>query len=276
MTITLLNTPETYSALQPFNTIEELNANTREIRARFADQLTPSTYAVLDVLHRYASKYYGVSYRSKAKIAVELGISRKTVTRACNTLESLGIIEQYALRRHNGDRRRASNAIVFIAMEEPTNLADVPTACPGIDAPTNAIKRPSTTYVTDAPIKKNDRNVVKEAKPSEVVDTKALLKDSLPAGWYEEAVAYATDYNDLYRITGELFKAKVNTNIRIETHVEEFGAVLRGAWAKLKNGRINPSKWYAYLFAAFKRKAHAIERAESVNPILNDIAAMIG
>lgn len=272
--ITLLNTPETYSSLQPFATIEELNANTTEIRARFADQLTPSTYAVLDVLHRYASKYYGVSYRSKSNIALELGISRSTVIRACNTLESLGVIEQYALKRHNGDRRQSSNAIVFIALE----IADATPECNTIDAPANAIKRPSTTYVTDAPIKKNDRNAVKESEKAKakdgVVDTKALLKDSLPAGWYEEAVAYATDYNDLYRITGELFKAKVNTNIRIETHVEEFGAVLRSAWAKLKNGRINPEKWYAYLFAAFKRKSQALERAETVNPILNDFAAL--
>lgn len=265
MTITLLNTPETYSALQPFNTIEELNANTREIRARFADQLTPSTYAVLDVLHRYASKYYGVSYRSKANIALELGISRRTVVRACNMLETLGIIEQHSLKRHNGDKRQSSNAIVFIALVIP--------GCHAIDAPTNSPKDLSTTYVTDAPVDKNDNSVVKEI---EKTDDRELLKDSLPNGWYEEAVAYTTDYNDLYRITGELFKAKVNTSIRVETYVAEFGVVLRGAWAKLKNGRINPSKWYAYLFTAFKRKAHAIERAESVNPILNDIAAMIG
>lgn len=265
MSITLLNTSETYSALQPFQSIEELNANTSEIRTQFADQLTPSTYAVLDVLHRYASKYYGVSYRSKSKIALELGISRRTVVRACNTLESLGVIEQHALKRHNGDKRQSSNAIVFVDAVTPE--------CHTVDAPNNAPKDLSTTYVTDAPADKNDNSAVKEIEKK---DDRELLKDSLPSGWYEEAVAYTTDYTDLYRITGELFKAKVNTSIRVETYVAEFGDVLQGAWAKLKNGRINPSKWYAYLFTAFRRKAHAIERAETVNPILGDIAAMMG
>jgi len=276
-TIALLNTEETYRSLQPFASIEELNANTTAIRELYADQMTPATYAVLDVLHRYASKYYGVSYRSKSKIAIELGISRKTVTRACATLESMGVIEQYELKRHNGDRRRSSDAIVFIPVVE----VDVPTECPDKDAPANAINKSSTTYVTGAGVKIATENVVKEietpeskTEASEANGNKSLLKESLPDGWYEEAVAYATDYNDLYRITGELFKAKVDTSIRIETHVVAFGEVLRSAFGRLKNGRINPTKWYAYLFAAFKRKAVALERSESVNPILNGIAAM--
>ena len=112
--------------------------------------------------------------------------------------------------------------------------------------------------------------MVKENK----TDKKELLKELLPDGWYEQAFAYTSDYNDLYRITGELFKAKVNTSIRIETHVEEFGAVLRSAYGRLKNGRINPTKWYAYLFSAFRRKAHALERSEKINPMLSEIAAM--
>ena len=278
-TNTLLNTEETYRSLQPFATIEELNANTTEIRAQFADQMTPSTYAVLDVLHRYASKYYGVSYRSKSKIALELGITRRTVIRACNVLEALGVIEQYELKRHNGDRRRSSNAIVFIPMNKP----EVTTECHDKDAPAYAPK-PSTsnTYDTCACVVKDDSNVVKEERKEVPADTsrdttgvtKELLKDSLPDGWYDQAFAYATDYNDLYRITGELFKAKVNTEIRIETHVEAFGAVLRSSYAKLKNGRINPDKWYAYLFSAFRRLSHKLERAESVNSKLHGIAAM--
>ena len=79
----LLNTDETYRDLQPFFSIGELNANTAEIRLQFGAQFTQSTRNVLDVIHRYASKYYGVSYRSKSKIAAELGVTRRTVIRAC-------------------------------------------------------------------------------------------------------------------------------------------------------------------------------------------------
>jgi len=112
----LLNTVETYRTLQPFQTIEQLNANTAEIRTQFGKELTRSTYRVLDVLARYSCKYYGVSYRSKSKIAAELGISRRTVITACNKLESLGVIVQHELKRHNGDKRQSSNAIVFVAI----------------------------------------------------------------------------------------------------------------------------------------------------------------
>lgn len=117
---TLLNTPQTYQSLQPFFTINELNTNTKLIRERYAKDLTRSTYRVLDVLHRYSSKYYGVSYRSKSKIAAELGITRRTVINACNRLESLGIIKQHELKRHNGDKRQSSNAITFIPIESIT------------------------------------------------------------------------------------------------------------------------------------------------------------
>jgi len=267
---TLFNTIDTYTSLQPFSSVDELNANTINIREQYSDQLTPSTKEVLDVLHRYSCKYPGVCYLSKNKIANMIGVTRRTVVRACNLLESLGIIKQHELNRHNGDKRQSSNAIVFETVESAADKQDVTPECHTKEALSNTHLNSSTTYVTDAPVKKESRNVVKENK----TDNKELLKESLPDGWYEQAFAYTSDYNDLYRITGELFKAKHKTSIRIETHVEAFGAVLRGAYVRLKNGRINPTKWYAYLFHAFRRKAHALERAETVNPMLSEIAAM--
>ena len=232
---TLLNTESTYTSLQPFSSVEDLNANTINLREQYSNQLTPSTKEVLDVLHRYSCKYPGVCFLSKNKIAEMVGVTRRTVIRSCNQLESLGIINQHELKRHNGDKRQSSNAIVFIAVEKE----DVTPECHTVEALSNTHLNSSTTYVTDAPVKTATKEVVKENK----TDNKELLKDSLPDGWYEQSFAYTSDYNDMYRITGELFKAKVNTSIRIETHVEEFGAVLRSAYNRLKNGRINPTKW---------------------------------
>lgn len=273
----LLNTEETYINLQPFATIEQLNENTKEIRSQFADQMTPSTYAVLDVLHRYASKYYGVSYRSKAKIAIELGVSRRTVIRACNTLEAMGVIEQYELMRHNGDCRQSSNAIVFVKVYAPIAevvvQAEVTPECHGKDAPTNALKSKSiNTYVTQAEVIHSHKSAVTEVPRPE---DKSHLHASLPDGWYEQAVAYATDYNDLYRITGELYKAKKNVDILIESYAEEFGEVLRTAWVRLKHGRINPSSWYAYLYTAFKKTAVALSCKERHAPMQRKIEEMM-
>ena len=147
--MTLKNTIETYQSLQPFFSIDELNANTKLIRERHGKDLTRSTYRVLDILHRYSCKYYGVSYRSKSKIAAELGISRKTVTRACQQLESLGTIQQYSLKRHNGDRRRSSNAIVFIRLE-PSKTENVPTKCPDKETPLDSKQLNPSFYDTYA------------------------------------------------------------------------------------------------------------------------------
>ncbi|MET3658456.1 DNA-binding Lrp family transcriptional regulator [Sporosarcina psychrophila] len=218
-----------------------------------------------------------MSYRSKSKIAAELGVTRRTVIRACNALESLGVIKQYELKRHNGDKRRSSNAIVFVPIK-PAVQPNVTTECHDKETPNNA-KESSNTYVTDVPIKIAIEDVVKEdvnpkASPAINPNDKANLEASLPDGWFKQSRAYASDANDLYRITGELFKAKHATDLRVEDHVEEFGEVLRRSWVSLKGGRINRTKWYAYLFAAFKRTAHEIERRERFAPMQRDIEAL--
>ncbi|MDW0112189.1 helix-turn-helix domain-containing protein [Sporosarcina saromensis] len=114
MTTYLLNTESTYKTLQPFKSIEDHNANIAAIREQFNDQLTKSEKEVLDVLSRYSAKYFGLSYLSKSKIAEMIGISRRTVIRACLKFEQLGFIKQYKLKRAKGDKRQSTNAIVFV------------------------------------------------------------------------------------------------------------------------------------------------------------------
>lgn len=254
-----LNTEETYRNLQPFESIDELNENTKAIRELYANKMTPSTYKVLDVLHRYACKYTGVSYRSKAKIAEELGIDRKTVTRACATLEALGVIKQYETKRARGDRRRSTNAIVFVDVRSlvPT---DVPADCPDEDAPANTPPKDIKRY-TDV-TEKGDNHM--NDSSSNLDDKKNIDSDRLPPGWFSEASAYANDAKDLYAITGTLYKAKKGTEIRIEDHIAEFAHVLRNAWYKFKTGKVDESKKYAYLFVAFRSTALRIENAEAI------------
>src|SRR5690554_4689653 len=160
----LLNTESTYKMLQPFEKIEQVNANTRAIREQFADKLSPATRQVLDVLHRYASKYYGVCFLSKSKIADKLGVSKRTVIRACQRLEELGVIAQYPLYRHNGDRRQSSNAIVFVAQIEAKEAfveqseSNVTPECHPKDAPLNAhLENINNTLDTEKADRKSTR-----------------------------------------------------------------------------------------------------------------------
>ncbi|MEW4237222.1 helix-turn-helix domain-containing protein, partial [Bacillus thuringiensis] len=90
----------------------ELNKTVRAYKEKFVDQLNKTQLAVLNKLHNYSSKFFGVSFRTKKHIAEDLNISRRTVIRACLQLESLGIIKQLEMKRKS-DMRQTSNAIVI-------------------------------------------------------------------------------------------------------------------------------------------------------------------
>ncbi|UYX52903.1 helix-turn-helix domain-containing protein [Bacillus thuringiensis] len=110
--ITILASIETYENLASFQTLKELNDTVRAYKEQFVDQLNKNQLAVLNHLHSHSSKYFGVSFKSKKKIAEALHISRRTVIRACLHLESLGIIKQLEMKRKS-DMRQTSNIIVI-------------------------------------------------------------------------------------------------------------------------------------------------------------------
>lgn len=267
---TLLNAAGTYRMLQPFASVEELNANTTAIRELYADEMTPATYDVLDVLHRYACKFPGVCFLSKTKIASLLGIVRRTVQRACDKLESLGVIKQHTTRRAGGDTRQSSNAIVFLSVEtadiaEPVT-PDVTPECRTVNTPQNAPEKTKTLYTDDTDAREESEisgqgkdEVKDESKAPFDPTDKSQLAPSLPDGWYEVASPYAEDFNDLYAITGALFKGKHGTTLLVEDYIAEFGEVLRKAWIGVKNGKVKASAWHAYLYAGFKRTAAGIQ-----------------
>nr|WP_312754389.1 helix-turn-helix domain-containing protein [Bacillus mobilis] len=117
--ITIIAGNETYENLASFKTVDELNKTVRAYKEKFVDQLNKTQLAVLNKLHNYSSKFFGVSFRAKKNIAEDLNISRRTVIRVCLHLESLGIIKQLEMKR-NSDMRQTSNAIVIqpIIVEE--------------------------------------------------------------------------------------------------------------------------------------------------------------
>lgn len=110
--ITIIASEKTYNNLISFNTIDELNETVRYYKEHFKTNLSKSAIRVLDQLQRYSCKYLGVSFRSKGNIAKTLNISRRTVIRACQLLERLGIIKQYEMKRKS-DMQQTSSAIVI-------------------------------------------------------------------------------------------------------------------------------------------------------------------
>lgn len=256
---TLLNTETTYMSLQPFSSVDELNANTVAIREQFADQLTPSTRAVLDVLHRYSCKFPGVCYLSKNKIAEMVGVTRRTVVRACNALESLGIIKQYELKRHNGDKRQSSNAIVFVAVEK----VDVTPECHTIDAPANTQKSINNTLDTGIAESVDKKEVAKNVEEVKA-DIKRGLRDKMPAYLYDIMAPYF-DLDDLYRAYGTLLrgKASIDKSIMFESHKGLFTDAVLSVINAYKRGVVR--NLFAVLFTAAKDTTAQIYRQQNYN-----------
>ncbi|MES1053299.1 helix-turn-helix domain-containing protein [Bacillus thuringiensis] len=130
--ITILAGEETYQNLASFQTLKELNDTARAYKEKFADRLNKNQLAVFNHLHNHSAKYFGVSFKSKKKIAEALHISRRTVIRACLYLESLGMIKQLEMKRKS-DMRQTSNVIVIqpivveeqIVIQAPTKNAEI-------------------------------------------------------------------------------------------------------------------------------------------------------
>lgn len=122
--ITIIASEETFKNLSTFKEIEELNHTVRTQLERHTDDLTKSAINVLKLLQRYSCKYLGVSFMRKNTIASLLGISRRTVIRACNLLEELKIIKQYEMRRDT-DNLQTSNAIVIQPIEDEVFVTEM-------------------------------------------------------------------------------------------------------------------------------------------------------
>jgi Fe2+ or Zn2+ uptake regulation protein len=123
--ISIIASEETFNNLKPFNDIGELNESVRKHKEQ--NKLTKSAMAVLNLLHRYSAKHTGVSFLAKKAIAAILNCSKRTVIRACQLLESLGIIRQLPMKRKS-DMLQTSNAIImqpFCDVEKATVTQEV-------------------------------------------------------------------------------------------------------------------------------------------------------
>lgn len=260
---TLLNTVDTYQSLQPFKSVEELNANTIAIREQYADQLTPATKEVLDVLHRYACKYPGVSFLSKSKIAEMVGVTRRTVIRACKQLEDLDIISQHELMRHNGDKRQSSNAIVFLSVKKADICNNVTPECHAKEALTNTHLNSSNTNDTKNTVFVDKKDAVKDLQ-TVTTDIKRGLRDKMPVYIYDLLSPYL-NLDDLYDAYGTLLRGKalIDKSITFEGHEGLFTDAVLSVINAYKRGKIR--NLFAVLYTAAKDTTAQIYRQENYN-----------
>jgi len=241
----LLNTELTYKTLQPFETIEQLNANVKAIRDQFAHELSTAAKKVLDVLNRYASKYYGVCYLSKNKIADMLGITRRTVIRVCNRLEELGVIAQYEMDR-TGNRGQTVNAIVFVTQIVAREAFVEETESPSDNVQENGNV---TGDVTPLETPNNAKKIIKDYTND--TEKASLIKKGLVTKLpktLQRALAPFFDTDTLYELTGIVFKAKasVDREIRIEEYEQEYSEAILAAIHTFKRGKVANFAGYLY------------------------------
>ncbi|REJ23717.1 MAG: helix-turn-helix domain-containing protein [Bacillaceae bacterium] len=104
---------------QSFKSVEEMNKHVRAFLYHNKSKLSESTVNVLKTLYTHSVKVIGVSFAKYDYIAEKANISRRTVIRAMNKLEEMGIIKRIPTSRPNG--KRGVNIIVIQKIDLTSN-----------------------------------------------------------------------------------------------------------------------------------------------------------
>lgn len=268
----------TYKALQSFDSVEQMDAAIKQHKDKH--RLYKSDLAVLDVISRYSCKYPGVSYLSKSKIAEQIGMVRRTVIRACERLEALGIIKQYETRRSTGDRRQSSNIIVIQPAEKSEGKPEETEAQKAKDTPESHggkshLKTPhkanqkrinTNTHIRDGKDEKGEEASGSRANQAEKADKQAkeqagkrALKTGIPAVIFN-ALEPFFDAKGLYKVYGILLRAKASIDkhraITFEEYGEEYVNEFYNVIRKYKLGQVRNLK--GLLFSAWQKVTSVI------------------
>ncbi|QDZ76018.1 helix-turn-helix domain-containing protein [Bacillus cereus] len=215
--ITIIAGNETYKNLATFKTIDELNKTVRAYKEKFADQLNKTQLTVLNKLHNYSSKFFGVSFRTKKHIAEDLNISRRTIIRVCLHLESLGIIKQLEMKRKS-DMRQTSNAIVIqpIIVEEQVVT----------QAPIKNAEKCHTNKTTTKTLKQNIKDINKRNSNENTSIPEENIKEAdFVAHWVPERfVSFVSSFYSESKTIQELWKVvrQCNKTINFSTSDKAF------------------------------------------------------
>lgn len=250
----LVNLEATRKAFAPFETIEQLNANTIAIRANFAEVMTTSEKAVLDVIHRYSSKHFGVCYLAKETIAEMVNLSRRQVIRICKKLESLGMFVQYATDRKQGGGQ-TSNTIVFLTQINAKSAFIDAEVTPVVSANVtdlDALKETPKDSLKD----NKTKEYTKDTEKREELSKKGLVT-KIPKT-LKNALAPFFDSSELYEMTGVIYKAKasIDKDVMIEDNEEVFYEAILSVMNAYRRGKVKSVQ--AVLYKAVQNVTSAI------------------
>ena len=254
--ITIIASEETYNNLATFDDITQLNDAVRKHKESHADNLNNNQIQVLDLLHRYSAKYKGVSFLTKNNIANQLDISRRTVIRACQKLESLGIIKQHEMKRKS-DMQQTSNAIViqnidviedFIKKNESHDNTDDTQAYPKNDE--NCHSKKTTTFL------KQNLNNRKEDKNTSTFDH-TFVSSNVPKQLVDAISPFFNRASDVYAIYKRLKLATREHPVSLHDDIDAYVSVFKQTVYRLKKGLVR-GEYLGYLYGAFKRTCHDI------------------
>jgi hypothetical protein len=204
--ITIIASKETYTELSTFNSVEELNETVRTYRdvinaSKARSQKKRNALAILEWLKRHSCKFAGVSWKGKRKIAADLGMSDKTVTRICAWLEEIGLIRQYEMKR-SSDMRQTSNAIVI----QPTQ-------------PEMSDKTANKTGETVLPkkqlhnLKQNHNKIRKERANLQQDNITLPIPAHIPADFANLVTSYYRDTKTVFELWGKVRLAYIHSNV---------------------------------------------------------------
>ncbi|WP_368658653.1 helix-turn-helix domain-containing protein [Metabacillus halosaccharovorans] len=148
---------DTIKQYQSFNSIEDMDKSVRSFLYKHKSELSEATYNVLKSIWTHSVKVIGVSFAKYDYIADQVKISRRTVIRAVNKLEEMGIIKRIPTVRAN--KKRGVNIIVVqewtcdIASENNLSPQDV------------------TAHVTPNKTENKQSSLCEKKKPNNVHET---------------------------------------------------------------------------------------------------------
>src|SRR5690606_27120323 len=161
-----------YNALKKLKTFEnkqQINETERAFLYKHKHELTPTAVNLLKIISRFAVKIPGVCWTKIGTLADLAGKTSRTIHRALNQLEELGIIERRKTIRRNGGY---GHPVIIILPQDVTQ--DV------ISDLSHREKETKTDVSTDEQPKKEPETKISKTKPLRVNNNNDKRIDDIP------------------------------------------------------------------------------------------------
>jgi len=219
---------KTLEQYRTFESIKEMDGRIYEyIEILRQDDVPQSVIELLLFYGRSSLRVIGVSFARNETI----GISKRTVVRASQTLEKYGMIEKVKTVKK---WRKSVNVIQKKQEMAPQSVTTEK------DGQVALVKAKTVEIEKEPPVYKHSLN-------NYLLDTAKAVKNAIPAPIYDTLGPFF-NAKDLQRITGVIFRGKAHKHvkIRIEDHAEKFKAVFLDVIRRYKQGTIRSLDGYLY------------------------------